>query len=100
MYGGAELKVSGDAKIKALKLDPRDESGLAPAKVTLSGGEYGEISISAAVTDENLQEEEGGFAFLDMLAEGYAFADTDDSEILNGYQQNGQESEQCKGAFC
>ena len=73
VYGGAELKVSGDAKIKALKLDPRDESGLAPAKVTLSGGEYGEISISAAVTDENLQEEEGGFAFLDMLSEGYAF---------------------------
>lgn len=73
--GGATLSVSGDtAKIKALHIDHREFSQIKRAKVMLSGGEYGEITLSNfGENDDSLLDKTQGYAIADTLEEGYAF---------------------------
>ena len=80
---GAALKATGSTEIKTLSVQHMSETR---AEVELSGGHYGKIAVAVSdIQDETavntaLSDETKKLAIVDMLAEGYAFYNSEDEE--------------------
>lgn len=79
---GAALKVTGSTEIKTLSVQHTSETR---AEVELSGGRYGTIAVAVSdvqdeAVDTALSDETKKLAIVDMLADGYAFYNSEDEE--------------------
>ena len=77
-YGGSQLKITGAdtqvTKLYAIHYSENNESTQANrAKIELSGGTYGNISIATKSEVNDLNDQTAGYAIMDMLAENRAY---------------------------
>ena len=77
-YGGSQLKITGTdtqvTKLYAIHYSENNESTQANrAKIVLSGGTYGNISIATKPEVNDLNNQTAGYAIMDMLAADQAY---------------------------
>lgn len=77
-YGGSQLKITGaDTQITKLYATHYSENNGSTqanrAKIELSGGTYGNISIATNPKVNDLNDQAAGYAIMDMLAENRAY---------------------------
>ena len=84
VYPGAKLKVSGDAtKIGTLFANPPEKNGdtVKRAEIALFGGIYDRIELVNGFDSSTLENESLKCAIIDMLAGGYSFYKSADTDI-------------------